>query len=87
VSTSFFDGNAAAGQLRELFALDLTTAVGQCDSCGLAAALAQARLYAFAPGIVLRCARCEGPLVRLVTGEGRAWLDMRGLRYLQLATI
>jgi Family of unknown function (DUF6510) len=28
--------------------------------------------------------RCEQVLVRLVRGPGRAWLDLRGLTYLQL---
>jgi hypothetical protein len=81
---TFLDGNAAAGDLREVFAVDLTSASGQCASCGAVAALGQAHLYAFAPGIVVRCAVCEQPLVRLVKGGGRAWLDLRGLVYLQL---
>jgi hypothetical protein len=83
-TTTFFDGNAAAGELREVFSVDLTSACGQCAACGKVAPLAQAHLYAFAPGIVIRCAACEQPLLRLVTGEKRAWLDLRGLVYLQV---
>jgi hypothetical protein len=83
-SRSYFDGNAAAGELRDIFAVDITAAAGQCAACGMIGALAQGHLYAFEPGIVVRCAVCEHPLVRLVKGPGRAWLDLRGLVYLQL---
>ena len=38
-----------------------------------------------APGVVARCPTCEQVLMRLVRDPGRAWLDLRGLSYLQLA--
>jgi Family of unknown function (DUF6510) len=81
---SFFDGNAVAGELRELFSVDLTAAAGQCVRCGKVTRVGEARLYAFEPGIVVRCPACEQPLIRLVKNEGRAWLDLRGLVYLQI---
>jgi hypothetical protein len=34
--------------------------------------------------VVARCATCDQVLLRTVHGPGRAWLDMRGLSYLQL---
>jgi len=34
--------------------------------------------------VVARCPGCGQVLVRLVRGPGRAWLDLRGLTYLQL---
>jgi len=37
------------------------------------------------PLIVLRCASCDTVLLRLVSGGGRRWLDVRGLAYLQFA--
>jgi hypothetical protein len=80
---SFLDGNAAAGALREVFAVDLTAAFGQCVGCGSIAPMAEARLFANAPGLVLRCAGCDAVLLRLVSGDGRRWLDVRGLTYLQ----
>jgi hypothetical protein len=84
--TSFLDGNAAAGPLREVFAVDVTAATGQCGVCGNTGPLGQARLYADAPGLVVRCTNCDGVLIRLVAGPGRTWLDLRGLAYLELAT-
>jgi hypothetical protein len=79
------DGNAAAGVLREVFAVDVTAAKGQCVGCGSIAPMAEARLFANAPGLVLRCPGCDAVLMRMVSGGGRRWLDVRGLAYLQFA--
>jgi stage V sporulation protein SpoVS len=79
------DGNAVAGELREIFAVEVTTAVGRCANCGAVAVLAQARAYTRSPGIVVRCASCNAVLLRVVRSTNRAWLDARGLVYLQLA--
>lgn len=85
-SDSFVDGNAAGGELLSVFSVDVTGAHGQCAACGNVGSLAQSRVYAFEPGIVLRCAACEHPLVRIARGTGRTWLDVRGLIYLELRT-
>ena len=82
---SFLDGNAAAGVLREVFAVDVTSAHGQCVGCGNTGPMAETRLFADAPGLVLRCASCDTVLLRLVSGGGRHWLDVRGLSYLQFS--
>ncbi|ACZ89014.1 DUF6510 family protein [Streptosporangium roseum] len=79
------DGNAAGGALREVFAVDLTSAAGQCSNCSRSLALAESYLYTRAPGLVGRCPGCDAVLFRLVRGPGRAWLDMRGLTCLQFA--
>lgn len=80
------DGNAAAGDLRAIFAVDVTAATGQCANCGQAAPLGTAQLYNQAPGLVLRCTSCENILLRMVNASGRTWLDLRGLAYLQVDT-
>jgi hypothetical protein len=77
------DGNAAGGALREIFAVDLTAAVGQCTGCGTVAPVATALAYGPAPGLVLRCPNCDAVLIRMVSTPDRAWLDIRGLAYLQ----
>ncbi|MBV9101943.1 MAG: hypothetical protein JO060_00025 [Candidatus Eremiobacteraeota bacterium] len=79
------DGNAVAGELREIFIREITAASAKCNGCGKVAMLAEARAYTRAPGAVLRCSACAAVLVRLVRGKGHAWLDMRGLSYVQLA--
>jgi predicted RNA-binding Zn-ribbon protein involved in translation (DUF1610 family) len=83
--SSYLDGNAAAGALSEVFAVDVTTAVGQCVSCGTTGAIAQTKVYADGPGLVARCPACGEVVLRLVRSADRAWLDLRGLVCLQLA--
>jgi Family of unknown function (DUF6510) len=46
--------------------------------------MAETRVFDHAPGVVIRCPTCDQVLLRLVRGPGRAWLDLRGLSYLQL---
>ena len=80
----YLDGNAAAGMLSEVFAVDVTTARGRCDHCGDESVLARARLYPSDHGLVLRCAVCGDVLVRASERAGRLCLDLRGLAWLEL---
>jgi hypothetical protein len=80
----YLDGNAAAGALSELFAVDVTSAIGRCGGCGETAFVAEARVYADAPGMVARCARCDSVLLRVVTTPTDTYLDLRGLTYLRV---
>jgi Zn finger protein HypA/HybF involved in hydrogenase expression len=80
------DGNAAAGLLSEVFAGEATTAVGTCDSCGSAEAVGAMHVY-MAAGTVLRCPHCESVVMKVVTDGERIWVDVRGLRTLELAAI
>jgi hypothetical protein len=82
---SFRDGNALAGPLREIFAVDLTAATGRCAGCGRIGPIAELRVYLDAPGAVARCPGCDAVLLRLVRGPDRAWLDLRGLVSLEIA--
>ncbi|MFL6018012.1 MAG: DUF6510 family protein [Gaiellaceae bacterium] len=79
------DGNAAAGMLGEVFALELTGARGRCDGCGNVAPLGEARAYVDSPGLVVRCRNCDSVLLVLVRGDGRYWLGVQGLTWLELA--
>jgi Family of unknown function (DUF6510) len=83
-SNLWSDGNALAGPLQDVLRVDVTTAIGRCTNCGRTAAMAEARVFDHAPGVVARCPACSQVLLRLVQGPGRAWLDMRGLTYLQV---
>jgi hypothetical protein len=82
----YLDGNAAAGELSKIFAVDVTVAEGQCAHCGTTKRFAEAHLYMQCPGVVARCAVCEQILLRLVTVRDRALLDLSGLTYLSLDT-
>jgi len=83
-SNLWSDGNALAGPLQSVLGVEVTTAVGRCTGCGRTAPMAEVRVFDHAPGVVARCPTCDQVLLRLVRGPGRAWLDLRGLTYLQL---
>ncbi|MFB4317534.1 DUF6510 family protein [Actinomadura sp. 21ATH] len=70
------DGNALAGPLSGLFVPDMTMATGRCGTCRREGLLADALLYAHAPGQVLRCAHCGHVTLRLVTAPDRFWFDL-----------
>ena len=78
------DGNAAAGILRQVFAVEMTEAIGTCAGCGKAVAVGAVVVHDRAPGTVLRCPHCESVLAKLVTDGDRIWLDLRGVRTLEL---
>jgi hypothetical protein len=80
------DGNAAAGDLSEVFALDVTTAVGTCAGCGTTGPMAQAMVYEAGMGTVLRCPVCDAVLLRYVRGGGEVRIEMRGVRLLRWST-
>jgi hypothetical protein len=83
-SNLWTDGNALTGPLQTVLGMEVTTAVGRCTGCGRTAPMAEVRVFDHAPGLVARCPACDQILLRLVHGPGRAWLDLRGLTYLQL---
>jgi hypothetical protein len=85
-SYDYVDGNAAAGDLSKIFAVDVTAAEGQCAHCGATKRFADAHLYMQSPGIVARCPVCEHVLLRLVNVRQRVLLDLRGMTYLSLDT-
>ena len=72
------DGNAMAGDLGEIFAVDLTAARFTCAGCGHAGTVATLRVWGPAPGRVGRCPHCQDVVLRLVQAPGRVFLDLRG---------
>jgi hypothetical protein len=77
------DGNAVAGLLREVFAAEATTASGTCDGCGAVEPVGAVHVY-MAAGVVLRCPHCDSVVMKLVKDGERIWIDLRGLRTLEL---
>jgi hypothetical protein len=84
MDASPLDGNATAGALSELFAIDVTVAVTTCAACRDTRPVAELRGFVRAPGIVLRCASCGAVQLRLVLADDHAWLDLRGVEVLQV---
>jgi Family of unknown function (DUF6510) len=80
----YLDGNAAAGELSKIFAIDVTAAEGQCAQCGAKKRFAEAHVYMGGPGVVARCVVCENVLLRLASVRQRVFLDARGMTYLCL---
>ena len=78
------DGNAIAGLLREVFAVEMTTATGTCAGCGTAGAVGAVHVYRGA-GIVLRCPHCNNVLAKIVKNDSEVWIDFRGTRTLEVA--
>src|ERR1700745_1305974 len=82
----YLDGNAAAGELSNIFAMDVTAAQGQCAHCGAIKRFAEAHIYMQGPGIVARCPVCQHVLLRFVNARERVFLELRGMRCLILDT-
>lgn len=78
------DGNAVAGVLREVFAVEMTTAIGTCAGCGAAEPVGAIHVFQGA-GIVMRCPHCHNALVKIVKDEARVWIGFPGVRTLEVA--
>jgi len=84
MDADMLDGNAVAGLLQEVFAVEVTTATGTCAACGAAGAMGATHVYRGA-GFVMRCPHCDNPLVKIVRGDDRLWIDLSGMRTLEVA--
>nr|WP_245694469.1 DUF6510 family protein [Streptomyces abyssalis] len=83
-SDEYEDGNAMAGPLSEIFAVDLTSAHGRCANCGITEPVARLRVYTRAPGLVGRCPHCAHVTLRMTRSPDNAWLDMSGTTTLRI---
>lgn len=78
------DGNAVAGLLREVFAVEMTTAVCTCGNCGASEPIGAVHVY-YGAGIVLRCPHCAGALITLVKRGDELTIGFTGVRGLSIA--
>ncbi|MDQ3875111.1 MAG: DUF6510 family protein [Actinomycetota bacterium] len=78
------DGNAVAGLLQEVFAVEMTTAIGTCATCGATEPVGAIHVFRGA-GIVMRCPHCDNALVKIVKSGTRVWIGFPGVRTLQVA--
>jgi hypothetical protein len=79
------DGNTAGGLLGEIFPFEMTTAVATCAGCGKTNPLGAVMTYAHPMGTILRCPTCDTPLIRIAHIRARFYVDLRGVRVLQIA--
>jgi len=78
------DGNAVAGLLQEVFAVEMTTVIGTCGACGSARPIGAVHVYR-AAGTVLRCSQCGNVLARIVRRGTVACVDLGGFRGLEVS--
>ena len=78
------DGNAVAGLLQDVFAVEMTASRTVCAHCGRRGALGTLLAFTQAPGVVLRCPACEQVVLRIVETPDALYVDARGMLYLRL---
>lgn len=78
------DGNAAAGVLGEIFNFETTVSMTTCANCGAVRQVGALHVYMRAPGVVIRCAACGEVQIRIVRASDRYWLDLTGVRCLEV---
>lgn len=78
------DGNAMAGVLHELFAVEMTVAGLECASCGRHGEMGSLWAFVESPGYVLRCPDCQNIVLRLAVTPGYIYLDARGAAYVSI---
>ena len=71
------DGNAFAGLLSEVLAVDATSIGRRCQSCGDRRPMADHRAYEGA-GVVLRCPNCGDLALRIGVADDRLTIELRG---------
>ena len=79
------DGNAAAGMLQEIFPFEMTLVQATCKGCGTTNVIGALAAYMHGMGTVVRCPVCDNVLIRVAQVKRRYWLDMRGVRVLQIS--
>ena len=78
------DGNAAGGILQEIFPFEMTLVQTTCEGCGTSDTIGELAVYMHGMGTIIRCPSCDTVLIRVVQAKGKCWLDMRGVRVLQI---
>ena len=77
------DGNAVAGLLQEVFAVEMTTALETCAGCGATEPIGAVHVYRGA-GFVLRCPHCENVLATIQRGDSEILFSPSGARTLRI---
>jgi hypothetical protein len=73
----WWDGNALAGLLYDVFGTEMTTAVRSCPNCGLRCPVGAYRAYLGA-GAALRCPGCDGLALRIAVLPDRHVVQLSG---------
>jgi Family of unknown function (DUF6510) len=79
------DGNAIGGLLHEIFATEMTAAVGTCLACGASRPVADGVVYLRAPGTIMRCRTCSAVLLAVLRRDEMNCVDLSGFAALEHA--
>ena len=85
MSNAHEDGNALAGPLAEVFAVEITDSVAICAGCRRTERVAALRVYPGGPGVIARCPSCDTAMLRYAETPHGRWLDLRGTAVLRFA--
>ena len=77
MSDLHLDGNGVAGLLSELLAVEVTTVLRTCQSCGDRRPMGEHRAYHGA-GVVLRCPSCGDVALLIGSRPERLRVQLRG---------
>jgi len=80
------DGNVAGGVLQEIFPFEMTLVQSTCVGCDTTYMIGELAVYVHGMGTILRCPSCDTVLIRIAQAGGRKFLDMRGVRVMQINT-
>lgn len=72
------DGNAIAGQLNEMFGIEMTGNEAECAGCGEVRPVGALLAFTQGPGIVLRCPNCSSVMLRVAQTPRGIYMDARG---------
>jgi hypothetical protein len=78
------DGNAVAGLLQEVFAVEMTTSIGTCGGCGARDEVGALHVFRGA-GIVMRCPHCGNAVMTVVDDGNHVWIGLQGVSSLRVA--
>jgi ribosomal protein S27E len=84
MDATMLDGNAVAGLLQEVFAVEMTTAITTCAGCGASEPIGATHVFRGA-GIVMRCPHCGNVLVTIVEAGEHMCMGFTGVTTLQVA--
>ena len=77
------DGNAIAGLLQEVFAVEMTTATLTCTSCSAREPVGANHVFRGA-AVVVRCPRCDNALVTILKDDTRVSIGFVGVRMMEV---
>jgi|tagenome__1003787_1003787.scaffolds.fasta_scaffold20174992_1 hypothetical protein len=78
------DGNAVAGTLTQVLAVEPTMVLTACARCGASNRVGAMPAYQHGMGAILTCPGCAAVMIRIGSPSGRVVLDLRGVRWMQV---